>query len=96
MLRENAPASRMQSCESAPWSMQTRTRGGCSDSDATALAVRPQGEPSAARAATTDTPVTQWPRIRRNSEESIGIRLADWWPSDTNPKLTVPVKADPT
>jgi hypothetical protein len=48
-------------------SRQSRTRGGSSETEAKAFAVKPAGVPSAARVVTTVTPVANWAQARRKS-----------------------------
>src|SRR3954468_15657280 len=76
------PDCSMQPCESAAFSTHTSTRVGSSDTEQTALAVRPQGRPSGRTVVTTVTPEAKWLTTRRNSLVSI------IWPgSDDSGKL---------
>src|SRR5579875_2745901 len=66
MLTAKTPLASSTACEYRPRSMQTRTRGGSSDSEAKAFTVTPWG-PSRAGAVTTVTPVAKRARASRNS-----------------------------
>jgi hypothetical protein len=57
MLTAKAPCATKGSCDWDPRSMQTRTRGGSSETEVNELTVSPTGAPVASRAATTVTPV---------------------------------------
>src|SRR5450631_4005297 len=63
----NAPCPRIAARVRLPRSKQTRTSGGSSDSEVTALAVVPTGWPSASTDVTTVTPVAKRPIASRNS-----------------------------
>src|SRR5690242_15562153 len=63
----NAPWPRIAFSVMLPRSKQTRTSGGVSDSEVTALAVVPTGWPSASTEVTTVTPVAKCPIASRNS-----------------------------
>ena len=56
-----------------PRSKQTRTSGGSSDSEVTALAVVPTGSPSAPTEVITVTPVAKWPMACRNSAAETSV-----------------------
>jgi hypothetical protein len=65
------PARSIQRCVSEARSMQTSTSVGCSETEATALAVRPHGDPSSRQEVTTATPEPKCPTTLRNSLSSI-------------------------
>jgi hypothetical protein len=67
MFTTNAPCPRIACRVRLPRSKQTRTSGGSSDSELTALAVVPTGWPSAPRDVMTVTPVAKCPMAFRNS-----------------------------
>ena len=62
------PEAVKQEAVSAFLSTQTRTSGGSSETEETALAVSPAGCPCASRVVTTVTPVAKCPMTRRNSD----------------------------
>src|SRR5438094_355995 len=53
-------------CISFAWATDTSTSGGCSETDATELAVIPSGRPAGSRVVTTVTPVAKQPSSWRN------------------------------
>src|SRR6202042_803876 len=73
-LTANAPCALIASSVTLGRSKQTRTSGGSSDSEVTALAVVPTGSPFGPTDVTMVTPVANWPMACRKSAAATSRR----------------------